>query len=164
MGAAKMKKTARGEAARAEPGSANPTVLVVDDDRQVTHVLAVALQRWGYVALQANSGAEALKISRDETIDAALIDVRMPGADGFRVLQALKQNDELLVAVLMTGYSDLDEARRAMGSGAYDYITKPFDLAGLQAILQTGLTERANASVHRRGKKNPQTVLIVSCR
>ena len=148
--------------ARRRPGSANPRVLVVDDDREVTHLLATALERWGYVALQANSAAEAIRTARKKTINAALIDVRMPHVDGFRVLQALEEDDEHLFAVIMTGYSDLDEARRAMRLGAYDYITKPFDLRALRALLKAGLRESANARLRHQGKEVFSTVLTTS--
>ena len=112
-------------------------------------MLAEALQDWGYLVLQANSAAEAIRIARQETLDAALIDVWMHGENGFRVLQALKERDEHLVAVMMTGYGVLDEARQAMILGAYDYITKPFDLQDLRAILEAGLKESADARTRR---------------
>ena len=119
-------------------------MLVVDHDPEVTHLLATALERWGYVALQANSASEASRIAREETIDAALIDVQMPGVDGLQVLQTLMENDEHLAAVIMTSSGDLDGARRAMRLGAYDYITKPFDLEALRAVLKAGLREGVN--------------------
>lgn len=119
--------------------------MVADDDRETTCLLAAALEQSGYVVLQAHSAAEAIRIAREQTIDAALIDVRMPDGDGFRVLQALKERDEHLVAVMMTDDGVLDEARRAMLLGAHDYITKPFDLEDLRAVLDTGLTESADA-------------------
>ena len=129
---------------------AEPQILVVDDERAITQMLACALQRRGYTVFQANGAAEAMRIAEEETIDAALIDVRMPGAGGFCVLENLKANDERLVAVMMTGYADLDGARQAMRSGAYDYITKPFDMNALRTILAAGLAERAQAGEQGR--------------
>jgi len=117
----------------------------VDDDPEVTYLLAQTLQPWGYVVLEANSAAEAMWIAREETTDVALIDVRMPDEDGFGVLQALKEQDEHLVAVMMTGSATLEGARRAMRLGAYDYITKPFEIEALRAILEAGLEESAHA-------------------
>jgi len=132
---------------------------VVDDDREVTHLLAEAFQDWGYIVLQASSAAEATRLAREETLDAALIDVRMPGEDGFRLLQRLKEDNEHLVAVMMTGYASLEGARRAMRLGAYDYITKPFEMGALRAILNAGLKESANARTRGPRKVASPTVL-----
>jgi len=114
--------------------------------------------------LRANSAAEAIKMAREEGIDAALIDVRMPEVDGFRVLQTLKESNEHLVAVIMTGYGDLEGARRAMRLGAYDYITKPFDLRAVRAILKAGLKESLSAPVRPHDKVASSTVLTTSKR
>ena len=149
MGTVEARKNTKGQPPKRSVRNESPKVLVVDDDREITYLLANALQRWGYVAVQANSAAEAIQKAREETIDAALIDVRIPDTDGFRLLQALKEGDEHLVAVMMTGYGDLDGARRAMKLGAHDYMTKPFDMRTLRAVLQAGLKERVAARVQR---------------
>ena len=69
----------------------------------------------------------------------------MPDGDGFGLLQALRERDAHLVAIMMTDHGVLDEARRAMLLGAYDYVTKPFDLSELRAVLDAGLAESADA-------------------
>ena len=134
--------------------------MVADDDRETTYLLAAALEPSGYIVLQAHSAAEAIRIAREQTINAALIDVRMPDGDGFRVLQALKEHDEHLVAVMMTDHGVLDEARRAMLLGAHDYITKPFDLEDLRAVLDTGLTESAGARTPRPREATSAAVTV----
>jgi len=125
--------------------SATPKLIVADDDPQTTWLLAAALEPSGYAVLQAHAAAEAIRIAQDHTVDAALINVRMPDGDGFGLLQALRERDAHLVAIMMTDHGVLDEARRAMLLGAYDYVTKPFDLSELRAVLDAGLAESADA-------------------
>ena len=125
--------------------SANPKLIVADADPQTTWLLAAALEPSGYAVLQAHGAAEAIRIAQGHAIDAALINVRMPDGDGFGVLQALRERDEHLVAIMMTDHGILDEARRAMLLGAYDYVTKPFDVSELRAVLDAGLSESADA-------------------
>jgi|GEM_PF-6581575 len=147
----KMRKSKRDDRVRRGAQSENPKVLVVDDDLEVTHLLAAALKECGYVVLQANSAAEAIRIAREETIDAALIDVPMSDLDGFGVLRRLKENDEHLVVVIMADYGDLEEARQAMRLDAYDYITKPFDIRVLRTVLRAGLKESSRMPTpHKR--------------
>ena len=137
-------------------------MLVVDHDPEVTHLLATALERWGYIALQANSADEAIGMARKETVDAALIDVLMPHVEGFQVLRRLKEDDGHLVAMIMTSCGDLEGARRAMRLGAYDYITKPFDLKALRSVLRAGLKEISTAALPSPGKVSSPTVLTTS--
>ena len=162
MKAVKTRKSARREAAGGRPGSGNRKVLVVDHDRELTHLLATELRRWGYVALQANAPSEAARMTREGNVDAAVIGVETPSGDGVRMLQTLMEGDEHIVAVIMTSFGDLDGARQAMRLGAYDYITKPFDLRALRATLKAGLKEAASGQLRLRGRTDSSTVLTTS--
>ena len=141
MRASRTGKMANGAVSRPNGNGkrAAKTVLVVDDDREVTHILARALQQWGYTSLQANSAADAVRIAREKPVDAALVDVRMPDMNGFLLLRQLRKGRSSTVFVMMTGYSELEDARRAMKMGAYDYLTKPFELESLRVVLKAAL-------------------------
>ena len=146
MGEPKRGRHVRSETGAAKPDRVRPKVLVVDHDPEATHLLAAELERWGCVAFAANNAAEAMRIAWNEHLDAALIDVQVPGMDGIRVLQALMEQHERLVVVIMTSPANLEGARRAVRLGASDYVTRPFDLKSLREALKAGLEGRDNAS------------------
>ena len=145
MGEPKRGRRVRGETGAGTPGRGRPNVLIVDHDPAATHLLAAELERWGYVAFEANNAPQAMRIAWEEPLDAALIDVQAPGMDGIQVLQTLMEEHERLVVVIMTSPANLDGARRAVRLGASDYVTRPFDLKSLRAALKAGLEERAHA-------------------
>lgn len=113
-------------------------ILVVDDDEIAREVVTTALSREGYNVISANDGLEAMSILEREDIDLVLTDLKMPKAGGMDVLKyAIKNNPDTAV-VILTAYGSLDTAIDAIKEGAYDYLTKPFNV---QQILL--LTARA---------------------
>jgi DNA-binding NtrC family response regulator len=113
-------------------------ILVVDDDEIAKDVVSIALSREGYTVISANDGLEAMRILEIEDIDLVLTDLKMPKANGIDVLRyAIKNNPDTAV-VILTAYGTLDTAIDAIKEGAYDYLTKPFNI---QQILL--LTARA---------------------
>ncbi len=113
------------------PGQgANRRVLVVDDDGSIRSFVRDALSEEGYQVSQAASGAEALKEVSQTALDLILLDVRMPGVDGWQVLDELRSaaGPQTPVVVMTASYSGQD---RALQSGAQGYLAKPFELAEL---------------------------------
>ncbi len=110
-----------------------PRVLVVDDDREILDMTALLLQSAGYAVELAGSGEEALYVVQDLTPDVVLLDINMPGMDGWEVLRILKE-DERTTAVPVVMFSvnfEIREKLHALQLGARDYVTKPFDTEGL---------------------------------
>ncbi|MGI6456992.1 MAG: sigma-54-dependent transcriptional regulator [bacterium] len=103
------------------------TVLVVDDERGMCHILRRLLSDQGYTVYTALNAAGALEIIDTEDIDAALIDIRMPGMDGLDLLNRMSEVSADTSVVMMTAYGTIETAVKAMKRGAYDYITKPFN-------------------------------------
>lgn len=103
-----------------------PRVLVVDDKENMLKLLAKVLSEKYEVALAAH-GAEALAQIAARDFDVVLTDIRMPEADGFQVLKAVKASAPLTEVVLMTAYATVQDAVEAIKQGAYDYLQKPFD-------------------------------------
>ena len=103
-------------------------ILVVDDQPANLRVVAALLSRHGYEVLSAGTGAEALPLAREQVPDLLLLDMMMPGMDGFALLAALKQDDALatMPVVFLTAAQDRDLLLRAFDAGAVDYVTKPF--------------------------------------
>ncbi len=104
------------------------TILVVDDQGANVRVVAALLSRQGYTVIPANSGEEALAAVAAQVPDLILLDMMMPGMDGFELLAALREQPALkqVPAVFLTAAQDRDLLLRAFDAGAVDYVTKPF--------------------------------------
>ncbi|HHT9135435.1 MAG TPA: response regulator [Candidatus Avalokitesvara rifleensis] len=108
------------------------TILVVDNDPDICEVLQRALSLDGYRVHKALGGSEALRIldvlTKEEDVHVVLLDLVMPDRDGISTLKEINRRWPQLPVIILTGYGTLDTARQAMLSGAYDFLTKPFDL------------------------------------
>jgi two-component system, NtrC family, response regulator AtoC len=104
-------------------------ILIADDDAATRSMLVELLQGEGYDTLEAKSGSEVLRIVPVEEPDLLLIDLRMPDQDGIQILRRLSAQDiNVGNVILMTAYGTSTSTIEAMHLGAYDYITKPFDV------------------------------------
>jgi two-component system response regulator AtoC len=124
---------------------ANARVLVADDDRTIRRNLVRLLQAEGYQALEAADGEEALARIRSEAPDAVLLDLKMPRRDGLELLDELGPALADLPVIVVTAFGGSAAAIEAMRRGAYDYLTKPFDLDEVLLTLRRALRQRALA-------------------
>jgi DNA-binding NtrC family response regulator len=118
------------------------TVLVVDDEEGVRASIRVILEHTCEV-LEAETGADALELLRTREVDLVMLDQRMPGEPGIDVLPRVKAADPSTVVVLATAVHDVRTAVEALKRGAYDYITKPFDVDDILMLVQRALEKRA---------------------
>jgi CheY-like chemotaxis protein len=104
-----------------------PQIMVVDDDPDTVAILARHLQREGYVAVEATSGSECLRIVRQHLVDVILLDLMMPGMDGFEVCRALKSdpNTAAIPIIMITARDDMDARAEGMRLGVSDFLAKP---------------------------------------
>jgi DNA-binding NtrC family response regulator len=119
-----------------------PTVLIVDDEPGVRASVRVILDG-EYEVLEAEDGPTALELVRSRGVDLCLLDIRLPGMEGITVLERLKRLDGGLEVVLLTAVRTVRTAVEAMKLGAYDYLTKPFELEDLRAVVRRALEKRA---------------------
>jgi DNA-binding NtrC family response regulator len=115
------------------------TILLVDDEPKLRDVLSVALSDLGYRVVEANSGAAALEMLNREDVDLVLTDLRMPEVTGYELLRECKRLDPDLPVVLLTAYSSIKDAVRAIKEGAFDFISKPFEIDELAATVGNAL-------------------------
>ena len=120
----------------------NVTILVVDDDPNIVELLTVSLKVQGFTVHTANSGTEALRIAREINPDAYILDVMMPGMDGFELLGKLRQEGLDGPVLYLTAKDSVDQRIHGLTIGADDYVTKPFSLeeviTRLRVILRRG--------------------------
>jgi DNA-binding NtrC family response regulator len=117
----------------------NKTILLVDDDAGHRTMLKANLSAAGYQIVEAEDGDQVLPIIEDTSIDFILLDLKMKRMDGLETLQAIKQAGYYLPIVVLTAFSSVDSAVRAMKEGAFDYITKPVDIEELKILLNRAL-------------------------
>lgn len=116
-------------------------ILVVDDAPQNLKLLRVILKDAGYAVIEATNGSDALAKLRAERPQAMVLDVRMPGMNGYEVCQAVRADPAFaaLPVIMLTALSQPDERIRGIEAGATDFISKPFNKRELLARIQTSL-------------------------
>ncbi|MFZ5891723.1 MAG: sigma-54-dependent transcriptional regulator [Myxococcota bacterium] len=117
-------------------------ILVVDDEPNLRRVLTAQLERDGCDVHTAEDGEQALAILREHHVDLVITDLRMPKLDGMELLRRVVAMDEELPVVMLTAHGTVDNAVEALKTGAFDYITKPFDQAEVRTIVRKALRTR----------------------
>src|SRR5438270_762221 len=125
-----------------------PRVLLVDDEPALLFTLSQLLKPRGVESVLAHSAKEAL--SKLDGVDGVVTDYSMPGMDGVQLVQAVHERDESLPVVMLTAHGSERIAVRAMKSGAYEYVTKPFDIDELSLVLDRALEARSLRVQNRR--------------
>jgi DNA-binding NtrC family response regulator len=118
------------------------TVLVVDDEPSVRASVRTILEGTCRI-LEAEDGVEAMELLRSHDVDLVMLDQRMPGETGLDVLQRVKAFDSTIVVVLVTAVHEVRTAVEALKRGAYDYLTKPFDVDDIAMLVNRVLEKRA---------------------
>jgi nitrogen regulation protein NR(I) len=117
-------------------------ILVVDDEPNLRRVLSAQLERDGYEVHTAEDGEQALGILKEHHIDLVITDLRMPKIDGMELLRRAQKIDAELPVVMITAHGTVDNAVEALKTGAFDYLTKPFDQVEVRTIVAKALRTR----------------------
>ena len=125
---------------------AETRLLIVEDDAKLVRALMVGLEREGYVIDAAEDGDKALELAGANDYDAIVLDLMLPGIDGFAVCRALRRSGRWMPVLMLTARTDVADRIRGLDAGADDYQGKPFDfgelLARLRALLRRGPADR----------------------
>ena len=117
-------------------------VLIVDDEREILASLEDVLLDEGYRVERAESGEIALQLVRTEVPDVVLVDVWMPGIDGIKTLQTVKESNADIEVVLMSGHGNIETAVAATKLGAFNFIEKPLSIDAVLRIVASAVQAR----------------------
>lgn len=138
-------------------------VWIVDDDKSIRWVLEKALQKTDVEIQSFSSPQEVLKKIDQEEPDVIISDIRMPGMDGISLLEQIKQHSPDIPVIIMTAYSDLDRAVSAFQGGAYEYLSKPFDVDEVVGLVKRAITHKqSNATTPTKEVDKENTSIIGS--
>jgi two-component system nitrogen regulation response regulator GlnG len=133
--------------------SAQDQVWVIDDDHSIRWVLDRALQQEGIQPRQFENADEAISALQKSQPSVIISDIRMPGTDGFALLDKLAEDYAQIPTIIMTAHSDLDSAVSAYQGGAFEYLPKPFDIDEAMAVIKRAL---AHAQEQQKDFADPE--------
>jgi len=117
-------------------------ILIIDDEQEILNSLSQILEADGYRVNTANRGQTGLELIADTPPDLVLLDVKMPGLNGLETLKRIKEYDQNIIVFIMTAYSDVSDAVKAIKEGARDYFPKPFSIKKAKEKLKKALKEK----------------------
>mgnify|MGYP001812704724 CR=1 FL=1 len=121
------------------------TILVVDDEPSIREILQIMLEREGYQVSCADNGRAAIKLFEQERFDVVIADIRMPKVNGFEVLAEIKKISPETKVIMITAFASFESAVESMKEGAYDYITKPFNIDEVKTTIRKALQKNGSS-------------------
>ncbi len=123
-------------------GKSNEKIIIIDDEERMCDSLMTLLRDDGYQVRSFQNPVTAVDVIRNEKVDLVITDIKMPEMDGLAILKVVKEVDEDIPVILMTGYASLDTAVKAVERGAYDYLMKPVEFTHLELAVRRALQKR----------------------
>src|SRR5580700_6992463 len=117
----------------------NPTVLVVDDEPDLCELLSITLRRMDLDSRTANTIADAQRLLKTEHLDLCLTDMQLPDGDGLDLVKWIQQYSPNVPVAVITAHGNMETAVRALKHGAFDFVSKPLDLAGLRKLVASAI-------------------------
>jgi len=117
-----------------------PLILIVEDEVILADSIAIYLECHAYATAVAYTGEDGLRLAAENNPDVAVVDLRLPGLDGLKVLQHLREVSPSTEVVLITAYASIATAVEPMQRGAFHYLSKPLDLVDLCTVVAKALT------------------------
>ncbi|MGD8801289.1 MAG: response regulator, partial [Desulfobacterales bacterium] len=118
------------------------TILFVDDEESILSVSSEYFQRKGYQTRTAKTGAEALKILANEAIDCCFTDINMPKMNGLELAERIRNHDNTMPVIVMTGYPSLENTIQTIKNGVVDFLIKPVNLKQMELSVQRVMQQR----------------------
>jgi two-component system NtrC family sensor kinase len=133
--------------------SSRTRLLVVDDEEIILNIATDVLEGEGYEVSTETNPLKALNKVKSEKYDFVLTDISMPEMNGLEMVKKIQEIDEEIGAIFMTGYANLETAKEAIKTGAYDYIMKPFELSELRAAVTKAVEKRREQVAKTEGAR-----------
>jgi len=111
-------------------------ILIIDDSATNVFLLQTLLEEQGYIVFFAYNGQEAIKYIDEQKFDLLLLDIMMPGIDGYDILEKLSSEQSKTPVIMVTAKDDRDSEKKARDMGATDYVTKPVNFEKLIKLVQ----------------------------
>ena len=138
------------------------SILVADDDADIRDILSETLNSLGSRVITAANGRECLDKLDKEAPELVILDIEMPVKNGLEVLKELRQRGRDTTAIMITAYGTIERAVQAMKEGAFDFITKPFDLDHIVLIVEKALErERLKRGLERFSEEESQRYRLI---
>jgi len=134
-------------------------VLVIDDEPGIVDFIELGLGYEGYDVLVASDGKSGLKLALSESPDLIILDLMLPGLNGFELCQSLRQTSNVPV-IMLTARDELDDRIKGLDLGADDYLTKPFQFKELAARIRAVLRRQTNPPANSSPENNPKLVQV----
>ncbi len=122
------------------------TILIVDDEKSMRDFLKILLTKEGYQVMAAGDGEQALSLLSKNSIDLVISDIRMPGISGLELLARMRDGGDNIPVIMITAFASPNDAVQAMKNGAYDYISKPFNVDEIKSVIYAA-TNRAESTL-----------------
>ena len=132
------------------------TILVAGEDEGMRTTLAANLEDQGHQVIACETGIEAIDYLRNNPLEIVITDLRLPDADGFEILEVVKEVNPDAALVLITGCGTLETAVKALNEGAFAYVTKPVSMGEVHGIVRSALRQRRLLLENRRLRKELQ--------
>ena len=117
----------------------------MDDDKETRNTLTAILENESFLVQTAESGKKAVRLCEKSTFDVALIDIELPDIKGTELLHMLKEKQQKMVRIIITGHPSIENAAKSVNEKADGYIMKPFDVQELLAMIKKLIDEKTNA-------------------
>ncbi len=134
------------------------TILIVDDELSMREFLQILLKKEGYQSLTACNGSEALSLVENHFVDLVISDIRMPAMSGLELLAALKEKNPGIPVIMITAFASPEDAVAAMRDGAFDYITKPFNVDEIKKIILAATSRHNEADSYDSVNEFPEII------
>ncbi|MCC6865441.1 MAG: sigma-54-dependent Fis family transcriptional regulator [Ignavibacteria bacterium] len=129
------------------------TILLIEDDKAIVDVLKMILEHDGFRIEKAFNGPTGIEKFKEVNPDIVLLDIRMPKMDGIEVLQELRKIDKDSIIIMISGHGNIETAVQTTKLGAYDFISKPFDVERLKLTINNGLNYKRLLAENRSMKQ-----------
>lgn len=140
---------------------AKEKILLIDDDKDNLRFLARILEHESYKVMQASSGLEGIQMLKDFQPDLVILDINMPQLNGFQTLKLLRQKDENVAVIFLTGNKNTEDIIRGLEAGALDYVCKPFNPLELVARVSSQLKFKRTQQELREANKKLQNLVDI---